>query len=100
MVHDIFALKSEYRKESDDADADGYPLDYFIGFALVDEQDNRIGQIVDVNEQTENAFFIVERYGDGSELLIPAVDDLIVEFDVDAKLMVMTLPDGLLELNE
>ena len=34
--HDIYALKSEFRSESEDADADGYPLDYFIGFDLND----------------------------------------------------------------
>ena len=97
--HDIYALKREYRQESEDADADGYPLDFFIGFDLDDDQGRRVGQIVDVNEQTENAFFIVERT-DGDELLVPAVDDLIVEFDIDKKLMVMSLPDGLLDLND
>lgn len=97
--HDIYALKREYRQESEDADADGYPLDFFIGFDLDDDQGSRVGQIVDVNEQTENAFFIVERT-DGDELLVPAVDDLIVEFDIDKKLMVMSLPDGLLDLND
>lgn len=97
--HDIYALKREYRQESEDADADGYPLDFFIGFDLDDDQGSRVGQIVEVNEQTENAFFIVERT-DGDELLVPAVDDLIVEFDIDKKLMVMSLPDGLLDLND
>ena len=96
--HDIYALKREFRKESEDADADGYPLDFFIGFDLADDQGNRVGQIVDVNEQTENAFFIVQG-PDDTELLVPAVDDLIVEFDLDSKLMVMSLPDGLLDLN-
>ena len=97
--HDIFALKREYRQESEDADADGYPLDFFIGFDLDDDQGNRVGQIVDVNEQTENAFFIVQRTGD-DEVLVPAVDDLIVEFDLDSKVIVMSLPEGLLDLNE
>ena len=95
---DIYALKREYRQESEDADADGYPLDYFIGFDLDDDQGNRVGKIVDVNEQTENAFFIVMR-DDEAECLIPANDDLIVEFDLDNKVMVMDLPDGLLDLN-
>ena len=96
--HDIYALKREFLQECEDADADGYPLDFFIGFDMNDEQGNRLGTIVDVNEQTENAFFIILR-DDGDELLIPANDDLIVEFDVDARVMVMSLPDGLLDLN-
>lgn len=95
--HDIYALKREFRQESDDADADGYPLDYFIGFELQDSDGTRVGEIVQVDEQTENAIFIVDD-GEG-ELLLPASDDLIVEFDLDKKVMVMDLPEGILDLN-
>lgn len=95
--HDIYALKREFRQESDDADADGYPLDYFIGFELQDSDGTRVGEIVHVDEQTENAIFIVDD-GEG-ELLLPASDDLIVEFDLDKKVMVMDLPQGILDLN-
>ena len=94
---DIYALKRDYRQESIDADADGYPLDFFIGFELRDIDGSWVGEITDVDEQTENAIFIVER--DGSDLMVPASDDLIVEFDEDKKLMVMDLPTGLLDLN-
>lgn len=94
---DIYALKRDYQQESIDADADGYPLDFFIGFELRDSNGSRVGEITDVDEQTENAIFVVDR--DGSEIMVPATDDLIVEFDVDNKLMVMDLPEGLLDLN-
>ena len=94
---DIYALKREFRQESDDADADGYPLDYFIGFELQDSDGTRVGEIVQVDEQTENAIFIVDD-GEG-ELLLPASDNLIVEFDLDKKVMVMDLPEGILDLN-
>ncbi len=97
--NDIYALKREFLQESEDADADGYPLDYFIGFDLQDADGTLIGKIVDVNEQTENAIFIVNR-GSNDEVMVPASDDLIVEFDLDKKVMVMDLPQGLLDLNE
>ena len=96
--HDIYALKREFRQESEDAEADGFPLDYFIGFTLLDADGTKVGEIIDVDEQTENAIFIVER--DGGELMVPASDDLIVEFDLDKTTMVMDLPQGLLDLNE
>lgn len=95
---DIFALKRDYRQESDNVEADGYPLDYFIGFELQDSDGTRVGEITYVDEQTENAIFIVSR--DDEELMVPASDDLIVEFDLDKKVMVMDLPQGLLDLNE
>lgn len=96
--HDIFALKRDFSDASEDADADGYPLDYFIGFELRDSDGSRVGEITDVDEQTENAIFIVDR--DGTELMVPANDDLIVEFDIDKRLMVMDIPEGLLDLND
>ena len=96
--HDIFALKRDYRQESEDEDADGYPLDFFIGFEIRDTDGTTIGTITDVDEQTENAIFIISR--DDEEIMVPASDDLIVEFDLDKKLMVMDLPQGLLDLKE
>jgi 16S rRNA processing protein RimM len=95
--HEIYALKRDYRLESEDLEADGYPLDYFIGFELQDENHARVGEIVDVDEQTDNALFIIDR--DGEELMVPATDDLIVEFDLEKKVMVMALPEGLIDLN-
>ena len=96
--HEIYALKRDYQEESDAADADAYPLDYFIGYELQDSDGHRVGEIADVDEQTDNALFIIER--DGEELMVPASDDLIVEFDLDKKVMVMDLPQGLLDLND
>ena len=95
--HDIYALKRDYRQENDEYDADGYPLDYFIGFELRDSDGTRVGQIAQVDEQTDNAIIMVED-GD-TEFLVPATDDLIVEFDLDKKVMVMNLPQGILDLN-
>lgn len=96
--HDIFALKRDFSHASEDADADGYPLDFFIGFELRDSDGTTVGTITDVDEQTENAIFFIDH--DGAELLVPASDDLIVEFDIDKRLMVMDLPQGLFDLND
>ena len=95
---DIYALKRDYNQASDDADADGYPLDYFIGFELQDSDGTNVGEIIDVDEQTENAIFIIQN-GD-NQLMVPANDDLIVEFDIDKRVMVMDLPQGLIDLND
>lgn len=97
--HEIYALKRDYRQESIDADADGYPLDFFIGFELSDIDGKRVGEIIDVDENTENAIFII-RHDEDNEIMVPAADELIVEFDLDKKVMVMDLPLGLLDLNE
>lgn len=94
---DIFVLKTDYSQHSDDDGADGYPLDYFVGYSLAETSGHVLGTIVDVDEQTENAIFIVDHHG--REIMVPANDDLIVEFDTNKKLMVMDLPQGLIDLN-
>ena len=95
--HEIYALKRDYDMLDDETDADALPLDYFIGFELQDANHARVGEIVDVDEQTDNALFIIDR--EDQELMVPATDDLIVEFDLEKKVMVMALPEGLIDLN-
>lgn len=70
-------------------------LEYFVGFCLM-ESNETIGIITGVDESTENALFVVER--DGEELLIPAVDDYILEIDHENHFLHMELPEGLLDL--
>lgn len=96
---DIFALKSDYDKLANqvDEDDDELPLDYFIGFRLTDN-DTPVGEIVDVDESTENALFIVRR-DEETLVAIPAVDDLIISMDMTARVIDMDLPEGLLSIN-
>ena len=67
--HDIYALKREYSAASDDADADGYPLDYFIGYQLQDSDGTPLGVITDVDEQTEEEL-VSEKILPDAELLV------------------------------
>ncbi len=96
---DIFALKSDYDELANqvDEDDDELPLDYFIGFRLTDN-DTPVGEIVDVDESTENALFIVRR-DEETLVAIPAVDDLIISMDMTARVIDMGLPEGLLSIN-
>ena len=56
-----------------------------------------IGEIVDIDDNTDNWLFIVERKN-GEEVLIPAHEEFIAEIKQEEKIMVMDLPIGLLEL--
>jgi len=97
---EIYALKRDYMPlvagsgdGADETDGD-YPLDYFIGYELRDSDGSVVGVITDVNDDTDNALFMV------GDIMVPASDDLIVEFDTDRRVMVMDLPTGLMELNQ
>lgn len=71
-------------------------LDYFVGFLLIDQQVGELGIISEVDQTTENALFVIQKQDD--ELLIPVGDDYIVEIDHDNKKIVVSLPEGLLDL--
>ncbi len=96
--HNIYALKRDFSQLMEEEEMDDeYPLDFFIGFQLITKDGTKVGEIIDVDDQTENAIFIVDN--DGSEVLVPASDDLIDDINVDSKVIIADLPAGLLELN-
>ena len=98
---EIYALKRDYdvlaqAVEADDEDEE-LPLDYFIGFTMTD-RGTSVGEIVDVDDSTDNVLFVVRGDNDMT-VTIPAVDDLIASMDLEAKIIDMDLPDGLLTIN-
>jgi len=74
---------------------DSLTYDYFIGFTLIDEQLGKIGSIVDVDATTINTLFIVENGNE--EILIPAVEEFILQVNENQKELIMTLPEGLIK---
>lgn len=95
---DFFALKRDYDQlvEQIDDDDDQLPLDYFIGFTLTD-QGRKIGEILAVDESTENVLFVV-RLGEEKQCYVPAVDQLVASIDIENQTIDMSLPEGLLDL--
>lgn len=93
----VYVLKREYDElQIEYDDGDEVPTDYFIGFTLYDGIEP-VGEIVDIDDATENVLFVVER-GDGATVLIPAADDLVTNIDIEGKTITMVLPSGLLEM--
>ncbi len=65
-----------------------------VGFAIVnDDNDKEVGRIAHIDDTTVNTLFELE---DGT--LIPATDDMVVEIDLDNRIIRMNLPEGLLDL--
>ena len=96
-----FLVNSEVyfeKKYQEELDEDEVSLNYFIGFTMIDGDDNQmIGEIVAIDDNTENWLFIVER-PNGEEVMIPAHEEFIAEINQEEKTMVMDLPLGLLDL--
>ncbi len=76
--------------------AAGITWDNFIGYQVYDTDRGYLGEITDVDDTTWNVLFEVS---DGeNSLLLPAVEEFIVELKHDKKSIVMTIPQGLFEL--
>lgn len=85
------------KKHAVEADDDEMSLNYFVGFDMVDTDGTEIGEIVAIDDNTDNWLFVVER-SDGSEVLVPAHEEFVAEFKHDEKIVVVDLPEGLLDL--
>lgn len=70
--------------------------DSFIGYTVSDETHGLLGPIADVDESTINVLLQINYKG--SELLIPAVEELITGVDHQTKHLTVSVPEGLLDL--
>jgi 16S rRNA processing protein RimM len=73
-------------------------IQFYTGYKLIDETLGEIGEIQTVDDTTDNLLF--EVLYRGQEVLIPAVDEWIVEIDDTLRVMRVNLPPGLLNINE
>lgn len=67
-----------------------------IGFSVQDENAGPLGEIADVFESPDQV--ILQIFKDKKEILIPLVDEYVVEINMNGKYLSVDLPDGLLDL--
>ncbi|MCC8153927.1 MAG: ribosome maturation factor RimM [Tannerellaceae bacterium] len=82
-------------EEEDDLIGD-ITWDSFIGYTVSDEQTGILGTISDVDQSTQNVLLILSYQGE--ELLIPAVEEIIIDANHPEKQLYVRLPEGLLDL--
>ncbi len=68
-----------------------------IGYEVCDKTpENKVGKLAAIYESTGQDLFAVLK--DEKEILIPIVDDFIVSIDHEAEQIVVSVPDGLIDL--
>lgn len=67
-----------------------------IGFNVIDTRLGNIGKIVSINDSAAQPLFEIEK--DGIEILIPMIDDFIVEVNRTNKSITLNTPEGLVDL--
>lgn len=93
----LYAFVADNVIEADENDGGLYASD-LIGYTIVHADGRPVGTIADINDSTDNALFIVEIPGQDNQVYIPIADDLIDEINEEKKYLVMTLPEGILDL--
>ena len=72
-------------------------LNIYVGYSIVNQEDEIIGTIDLIDDSTENVLFCLSS-SSGKEILIPASDDYMLDIDDDDRKISMEIPEGLLEL--
>ena len=67
-----------------------------VGFTIYDQTNTEVGTIKSVNDSAAQAYFEVN--ANGKEILIPMIDEWILEVNREEKAMLIQIPDGLLEI--
>ena len=81
--------------------SDEYYQSDLIGCTVVDhESGDLLGLITGWLDQGGSGLLQVEAAGSGTELLIPFVESICVDVDLDQKKISVNLPEGLKELNK
>lgn len=73
---------------------DEYFVADLLGSVIVNEDDEKIGVLKDVMETGANDVYIIERT-DGTELLLPAIKQCIINVDVEAMIIKVHVLKGL-----
>ena len=79
-------------------DSEEFYMHELVGCTLFDKQKGEIGEITEINNQTAQTIMFVEYQNE--EIIIPFVDDFIVEINTDEKKVIFDLPEGIIDLNE
>lgn len=90
---DFFQLEESELLDDDD----------LLGFTVEDMDGNILGNVKYIDTNTINTLLVVEnatsRENENTkEIFIPLVDDFITEVDIENKLIIVDLPEGLLDL--
>lgn len=84
------------KKYISEEDVESGPADYFLGYKVF-VSGRELGEITEIDDSTVNVLFTVTS-PDGKEYLIPATADFVESIDENRKVIVMNVPEGLLDI--
>ena len=94
----VYMLKSDIPESQEEEE--GLYAAQLIGYEAVIDDGQKIGVIDDIDDHQDNPLFVIVPVKGGSKVYVPIVDDFIVDIDTEHRRIELSLPDGLLEINE
>lgn len=91
-------VAAEDAARDDEGQDDGYYEDDLVGLAAVDAAGVRLGEVTGLETGAVQDLLVI-RLTSGAQALVPFVEAIVPEVDLEAGRVVLTPPPGLLELN-
>lgn len=77
---------------------EGYYICDLIGITVIDDNDNVLGKITDVISTGKcNDVYVVANENSKHDILLPVIDDVILETDIDKEICRVHIIDGLID---
>lgn len=94
---EVYALRADVPNADGDDDG-GFFLADLVGYNIETTGNGCIGEIIAYDDSTENVLIVVRSLA-GKTIYIPIADEFIDGIDPDKKVVMMDLPEGLIDLN-
>ena len=78
-------------------DPEDFRYSDLVGYVVIDEQEGELGEIIEVQEMPQQ-FIATVAIEDDKQLMFPLSEDLILDIDMDEKVIEVDLPEGLIDL--
>ena len=95
---ELYCATKLYIEQTDIEDDSENEDDEIIGYSIINgENGERIGSVQEIMDYSSNVVLDIRR-DDGTSVLIPFADDLVRQINDETKTIVMTIPDGILDI--
>ncbi|MCK5236702.1 MAG: 16S rRNA processing protein RimM, partial [Deltaproteobacteria bacterium] len=94
LVGSVVSVPRDVLGELPDGQYYGFEI---IGNLIVEENGDEVGKVCDIISTGSNDVYVIERDRDGvrEELLLPAIDEVLLEMDKENSVITVRIPDGL-----
>ena len=93
----VYCLEVDFENYFEIEEPELYSADFLIGLNLHDQNGNLLGEVSDVFENKLNQI-LLQLIIEGNEVLIPFIEDQIIEIDESSESIKYNVPEGLIDI--